>query len=145
MAAAPNPPVENQAPPKDLETSDEGWDLDDDDDDVPGWEDDAKGSSDEVKAIDATLARFSAVHDELAAEEAARRKRFPWLKSKRKEPELGQDMPFDFVEGRDAQASRLEWKKKRRKRRTQRLVLILVIVVALAAGAAVFALRHLLF
>jgi hypothetical protein len=89
----------------------------------------------EVKAIDATLARFSAVHDQIAEEEAARRKRYSWLYGKRKEPELGQDMPFDFVEGRDAQSSRVQWKKKQRKKRIRWVLQLLMIIAALGVAA----------
>ncbi|MCC5698280.1 hypothetical protein LH612_34615, partial [Klebsiella pneumoniae] len=81
----------------------------------------ADDREEEIKQIDATLARFSAVHDEIAREEEQRRKKYAWLFGKRKEPELGTDMPFDFVEGRDG-ISRMEWKKKQRKRRPQILV-----------------------
>jgi LCP family protein required for cell wall assembly len=98
---------------------------------------DQKGDSDEVKAIDATLARFSAVHDQIAEEEAARRKKFAWLLGKRKEPELGRDMPFDFVEGRDSQASRLEWKKDKRKRRMGLLLKALAVAAALMIFVAI--------
>ncbi|MHA6801543.1 hypothetical protein [Bounagaea algeriensis] len=83
----------------------------------------------EVEEIDATLARFSAVHDEIAREEEARRNKFKWLRRKGSEPELGKDMPFDFVEGQDG-TSRVERKKQRRKRRTH-------VLVAAAAVAAV--------
>lgn len=83
----------------------------------------------DVQEIDATLARFSAVHDEIAQEEAARRKKFGWLFGQRKEPELGTDMPFDFHEGRDGQ-SRVEWKKKQRKRRSN-LIMVAGVAVAL--------------
>lgn len=93
----------------------------------------ADDREEEIKQIDATLARFSAVHDEIAREEEQRRKKYAWLFGKRKEPELGTDMPFDFVEGRDG-ISRMEWKKKQRKRRTQ----ILVMALALAASLTVF-------
>lgn len=88
-------------------------------------------SSDEVRAIDATLARFSAVHDQIAVEEADRRKRYSWLLGKRKEPELGRDMPFDFREGRDSKASRLEWKQQKRRRRTGLLIKALAVAAAL--------------
>jgi hypothetical protein len=115
-------------------------DLDVDDLDVDDLDVDEGGGADsaEVKAIDATLARFSAVHDQIAEEEEARRKRFTWLLGKRKaEPELGKDMPFDFVEGRDAQASRREWKKEQRKHRTARIATVLAIVVVLGLLVAV--------
>ncbi|MGJ7905817.1 LCP family protein [Actinopolyspora sp. H202] len=72
-------------------------------------------------AIDATLARFSAVHDELAAEEEKRRKKYAWLWGSRKEPEPGQDMPFDFAENRDASSSRVEWRKEKQRRRLRML------------------------
>ena len=87
----------------------------------------------EIRQIDATLARFSAVHDEIAREEAARRKKYAWLLGKRKEPELGTDMPFDFHEGRDGK-SRMEWKKQQRKRRTN----LIVMAIAMAASLTVF-------
>ncbi|GAA0505960.1 LCP family protein [Saccharopolyspora thermophila] len=105
--------------------------LDDDPDDLDEDADDDRAA--EIRQIDATLARFSAVHDEIAAEEAARRKKYAWLLGKRKEPELGTDMPFDFVEGRDGQ-SRMEWKKKQRKRRTN----IIMMALAMAASLTVF-------
>ncbi len=85
-------------------------------------------------AIDATLARFSAVHDQIAEEEEARRKRYGWLLGKRKEPEPGQDMPFDFKDGRDGEFSRVEWKKQRRQRRATRLLK----AVAIAAAVTIF-------
>lgn len=91
---------------------------------------------DQTRSIDATLARFSAVHDQIAAEEDARRKKF-WFFGKRKEPELGRDMPFDFRQGDDTQASRLEWKKDRRKRRISVLLTALVVAVVLTAVVAV--------
>lgn len=103
----------------------------DSEDDAPAR--DADEDDEEVRAIDATLARFSAVHDEIAKEEAERRNKFAWLFGKRgKEPELGTDMPFDFVEGRDANASRLEWKKQQRKQRTARIGKIAALVAAIA-------------
>jgi hypothetical protein len=138
-AAEAKAPAETRNSAVESPPSEADWDLDDDGAD---WSDDQEGNSDEVKAIDATLARFSAVHDQIAEEEAARRKRYSWLLGKRKEPELGKDMPFDFVEGRDAQASRLEWKKKRHKRRVKRILMVVVIIAVLAA-AAVLALRWL--
>jgi hypothetical protein len=129
---SPKVPVEDQTPAAESVASDADWDLDDD---VADWDvEEQAGNSDEVKAIDATLARFSAVHDQLAEEEAARRNRYSWLMGKRKEPELGEDMPFDFVEGRDSKASRREWKKKQRKRRVTRILLVLVVLAALAAA-----------
>ncbi|MDP9642938.1 LCP family protein required for cell wall assembly [Actinopolyspora lacussalsi] len=89
---------------------------------------DGDGSADEQDddneasaAIDATLARFSAVHDELAAEEEKRRKKYAWLWGSRKEPEPGQDMPFDFAEDRDANSSRVEWRKGKQRRRLRML------------------------
>lgn len=97
-----------------------------------------EGDESEEAKIDATLARFSAVHDDLANEEAERRKKFSWLFGMKREPELGRDIPFDFVEGRDAQESRMQWKKEERKQRTKRVaigasiaVALLVIVMAL--------------
>ena len=95
---------------------------------------------DEVRQIDATLARFSAVHDQIAEEEAERRKKLSWLFGMRKEPELGRDMPFDFVEGRDAGASRMDWKKEQRKRRSKRtwqvaaVAAVLIICVVTGIG-----------
>lgn len=76
----------------------------------------------DVQEIDATLARFSAVHDEIAREEEQRRHKLGWLRGNRAEPELGKDMPFDFVEGREG-TSRVEWKKQQRKKRTNVMVL----------------------
>lgn len=104
-----------------------------DEDEFEDFEEDAEVRKNDIKEIDATLARFSAVHDEIAAEEAARRKKYSWLLGKRREPELGTDIPFDFVEGRDGQ-SRMEWKKKQRKRRTN----LIVMAVAMAASLTVF-------
>ncbi|MFR9730396.1 LCP family protein [Saccharopolyspora sp. MS10] len=92
---------------------------------------DGAGDSDEIRQIDATLARFSAVHDEIAIEEDARRKKYSWLFGMRKEPELGRDMPFDFVEGREAGSSRMDWKKEQRKRRTIRILKALAVAAAL--------------
>lgn len=122
----------------------EGADPDglDDEDETP-W-DQLDNPVDRTRAIDATLARFSAVHDQIAEEEAERRNKYSWLLGKRSaEPELGKDMPFDFVEGRDAGASRMEWKAQERKRRSMRLLGILAIVIAvvavLAAGVIFFA------
>jgi LCP family protein required for cell wall assembly len=112
--------------PDDFDDVDEFEDLDD-------VEEDVEERKNDIKAIDATLARFSAVHDEIAAEEAARRRKYSWLLGKRKEPELGTDMPFDFHEGRDGK-SRMEWKKKQRKRRTN----LIVMAVAMAASLCVF-------
>ncbi|RCW47029.1 LytR family transcriptional attenuator [Halopolyspora algeriensis] len=90
-----------------------------------------------TQAIDATLARFSAVHDQIAEEEARRRNRFGRLLGKRKEPELGQDMPFDFIEGgRNGDASRVEWKQQQRKQRTVRLGKVLAIAAAVAVFVA---------
>ncbi|MFC7344723.1 hypothetical protein ACFQRI_25220, partial [Saccharopolyspora griseoalba] len=102
--------------------------FDDDDDDFGGEEVEREERNNDVQQIDATLARFSAVHDEIAAEEAKRRRFF----GKRKEPELGTDMPFDFhdSEGRDGK-SRMEWKKNQRKRRTNLIVLSVAIVASL--------------
>ncbi len=93
-------------------------------------------NEDQTRSIDATLARFSAVHDQIAAEEDARRKKF-WFFGKRKEPELGRDMPFDFRQGDDTQASRLEWKKERRKRRVSMLLKALAVAAVLTAVVAV--------
>lgn len=93
----------------------------------------APDGQDRTSAIDATLARFSAVHDEIAAEEARRRKRYAWLPGKRKEPEPGQDMPFDFTENR-AGASRVEWRKYQRRRRA----VLAGKTMAVAAAIAVF-------
>ncbi|SEG90948.1 transcriptional attenuator, LytR family [Saccharopolyspora kobensis] len=124
------------AAPDDLAELDEFDELDDDDLETDLDSDDEEEDEDreaDIKQIDATLARFSAVHDEIAAEEEARRKKFSWLLGKRKEPELGTDMPFDFHEGRDGQ-SRMEWKKKQRKRRTH----LIVAAVAVAASLSVF-------
>ncbi|WP_258344030.1 LCP family glycopolymer transferase [Saccharopolyspora gregorii] len=106
-------------------TADDAEDADEDD------ADSAENDSDEIRQIDATLARFSAVHDEIAIEEDARRKKYSWLFGMRKEPELGRDMPFDFVEGRDAGSSRMDWKKEQRKRRTIRILKALAVAAAL--------------
>ncbi|RRO13290.1 LytR family transcriptional regulator [Saccharopolyspora rhizosphaerae] len=95
--------------------------------------DDSGERKNDIEQIDLTLARFSAVHDEIAAEEAKRRKRYAWLPGHKKEPELGSDMPFDFHEDRGG-ASRVEWKKKQRKRRTN----LIVMAVAVAASLTVF-------
>ncbi|MEV5542577.1 LCP family protein [Saccharopolyspora shandongensis] len=115
-----------------LDEFDEFDDLDDvEDADEPG--ETGEERKNDIKEIDATLARFSAVHDEIAAEEEARRKKYSWLLGKRREPELGTNIPFDFVEGRDGQ-SRVEWKKKQRKRRTN----LIVMAVAMAASLTVF-------
>ncbi|MDR7302223.1 LCP family protein [Haloactinomyces albus] len=90
-----------------------------------------------TQAIDATLARFSAVHDQIAEEEAQRRKRFGWLLGKHKEPELGQDMPFDFVEGgRNGDSSRVEWKQQQRRKRTLRFGKALAVMAAVAVFVA---------
>lgn len=123
------------APADDLdELADEADELDELDQDSADDEEELDESRKaDIEEIDATLARFSAVHDEIAAEEAARRKKYAWLLGKRKEPELGTDMPFDFHEGRDGQ-SRMEWKRKQRKRRTN----IIVMAVAVAASLSVF-------
>lgn len=108
--------------------------LDEDDDEF------VEDDDDEVRQIDATLARFSAVHDQIAEEEAERRKKLSWLFGMRKEPELGRDMPFDFVEGRDAGASRMDWKKEQRKRRSKRtwqvaaVAAVLIICVVTGIG-----------
>ncbi len=134
------PPVEEKTqiaapvipqPGEDAKTSDAadaGTTFVEDDDDLDA---ESPSDSDEIRSIDATLARFSAVHDQIAVEEAERRKRYSWLLGKRKEPELGRDMPFDFREGRDSKASRLEWKKQQRKRRISLLVKALAVVAAL--------------
>lgn len=102
------------------------------DDRGEGSDPSARLDEDQTRSIDATLARFSAVHDQIAAEEDARRKKF-WFFGKRKEPELGRDMPFDFRQGNDSQASRLEWKKERRKRRISMLLKALAVAVILTA------------
>ena len=111
---------------------DEEGDLDYDDDFE--YEDDLDyevGDESEEAKIDATLARFSAVHDEIANEEAERRRKFSWLFGMKREPELGRDIPFDFAEGRDAQESRMQWKKQERKQRTKRVAIGASIAVAL--------------
>lgn len=105
--------------------ADEADPFDDEDDERP------ENDSDEVKAIDATLARFSAVHDQIAVEEAERRKKYSWLFGKRRNPELGRDIPFEFTEGRDAEQSRMEWKQKQRKRRTIRIIQVVAVAAAL--------------
>lgn len=92
-----------------------------------------KDEQNRTSAIDATLARFSAVHDQIAEEEAARRKRYGWLFGYRKEPEPGEDMPFNFSEG-DGRSSRVEGKKHVRRRRVTRLLK----AVAIAAAVTVF-------
>jgi LCP family protein required for cell wall assembly len=112
---------------------DDEFDEFDEFDDLDDAEEDVEERKNDIKEIDATLARFSAVHDEIAAEEAARRNKYSWLLGKRKEPELGTDMPFDFHEGRDGK-SRMEWKKKQRKRRTN----LIVMAIAMAASLCVF-------
>ncbi|KAA5829275.1 LytR family transcriptional regulator [Saccharopolyspora hirsuta] len=121
------------AAPDDLSDLVDDDEFDELDEDLESDEDADEDRKADIKQIDATLARFSAVHDEIAAEEEARRKKFAWLLGKRKEPELGTDMPFDFHEGRDGQ-SRMEWKKKQRKRRTN----LIVMAVAVAASLSVF-------
>jgi hypothetical protein len=136
-AAAPGPAAPSHSPG----STEADWDLDEDAEDE-SWDVDQENHSEEVKAIDATLARFSAVHDQIAQEEADRRKKYSWLLGQRKQPELGEDMPFDFIEGRDAQASRLEWKRQQRKRRIQRIFFVVAIVVVVVGGA-VLALRML--
>jgi hypothetical protein len=93
-----------------------------------------RSSGDEVAEIDATLARFSAVHDQIATEEAQRRKKYQWLFGMRREPELGRDIPFDFVEGRDAGESRTQWKKQARNRHRKQLMIVLAIVAVVLAG-----------
>ncbi|WP_245693831.1 LCP family protein [Actinopolyspora mzabensis] len=98
----------------------------DDEESADEQDDDNEASA----AIDATLARFSAVHDELAAEEEKRRKKYAWLWGSRKEPEPGQDMPFDFAEDRDANSSRVEWRKGKRRRRMQTLGRVAAVGVA---------------
>ncbi|NHD16383.1 MULTISPECIES: LCP family protein [unclassified Actinopolyspora] len=118
-------------PDSDAEDSDE--DAGEDESDSVDDEDDANADS-AADDIDATLARFSAVHDEIAAEEAKRRKRFAWLFGNRKEPEPGQDMPFDFSDDRGGSASRVEWRRDKRRQRLQRLGKSL----ALAAAVLVF-------
>lgn len=94
----------------------------------------AESTDNAADDIDATLARFSAVHDEIAAEEAKRRKRFAWLFGDHKEPEPGQDMPFDFSDDRGGSASRVEWRKAKRRKRVRTLGKSL----AVAAAALVF-------
>ncbi|MDA3627880.1 LCP family protein [Saccharopolyspora sp. WRP15-2] len=123
------------AAPDDLSDLVDDDEFDDLDEDLEADEESSEERQADIKQIDATLARFSAVHDEIAAEEEARRKKFSWLLGKRKEPELGTDMPFDFhdEEGRGGQ-SRMEWKKKQRKRRTN----LIVMAVAVAASLSVF-------
>ncbi|PRW62463.1 LCP family protein, partial [Actinopolyspora mortivallis] len=96
-------------------------------------EEDAESDEDRansIDSIDATLARFSAVHDELAAEEAKKRKRFAWLFGERKEPEPGQDMPFDFTSDREGSSSRVEWRRHKRRRRLRRTVKSLATLAA---------------
>ncbi|WP_010312596.1 LCP family protein [Saccharopolyspora spinosa] len=121
------------APAVSADAYDEFDEFDEFEDGAEDAEVDVEERKNDIKEIDATLARFSAVHDEIAAEEAARRKKYAWLLGKRREPELGTDIPFDFVEGRDGQ-SRMEWKKKQRKRRTN----LIVMAVAMAASLTVF-------
>ncbi|MBA8827252.1 LCP family protein required for cell wall assembly [Saccharopolyspora lacisalsi] len=104
-------------------------DVSEDAEDVPGADEQPNGEY--TAAIDATLARFSAVHDQIAEEEAQRRNRFAWLFRKRREPELGQDsLPFDFAVGRDSRSSRMESKQQHRKQRS------VFAIKALAATAA---------
>ncbi|WP_017977034.1 LCP family protein [Actinopolyspora halophila] len=102
--------------------------------DSAGEDADEEDVSEAADDIDATLARFSAVHDEIAAEEAKRRKRFAWLFGNHKEPEPGQDMPFDFSDDRGGSASRVEWRKAKRRKRVRTLGKSL----AVAAAALVF-------
>ena len=123
-------PTGTAAEPVDSPAEESDLDFDD------SWEE-LESPADRTRAIDATLARFSAVHDQIAVEEAARRKKYSWLLGKRSEPELGRDMPFDFVEGRDAGASRMEWKQQERKRRSMRLLMILAIVAVIVGVAVV--------
>ncbi|NYH78821.1 LCP family protein required for cell wall assembly [Actinopolyspora biskrensis] len=113
----------------------ESAEEDADDEDVDDAAEDEGADGDKAADdIDATLARFSAVHDEIAAEEAKRRKRFAWLFGNRKEPEPGQDMPFDFADDRGGSASRVEWRKDKRRKRVRTLGKSL----AVAAAALVF-------
>ncbi|MEV4728706.1 LCP family protein [Saccharopolyspora sp. NPDC049426] len=134
--AKPTPPPVEQAEKTAIVAPADGYsELDEFDDEAGiaedfGDEDDRKN---DIEQIDLTLARFSAVHDEIAAEEAKRRKRYAWLPGNKKEPELGSDMPFDFRDDRGG-GSRMEWKKKQRKRRTH----LIVMAVAVAASLTVF-------
>lgn len=100
----------------------------------PDVEYEEAGGSEEVAEIDATLARFSAVHDQIATEEAQRRKKYAWLFGMRREPELGRDIPFDFVEGRDAAESRMQYKKQSRKQQKKKLMIVVGAVVLLLVG-----------
>ena len=100
----------------------------------PESESDEEGGSDEVAEIDATLARFSAVHDQIATEEAQRRKKYQWLFGMRREPELGRDIPFDFVEGRDAAESRMQYKKQTRKQHKKKIMIVVGAVLLLLIG-----------
>ncbi|MEB3370199.1 LCP family protein [Saccharopolyspora mangrovi] len=130
------PPVERAEETAIVAPADGYSELDEFDDEAAiGGEDldDAEERKNDIEQIDLTLARFSAVHDEIAAEEAKRRKRYAWLPGNKKEPELGSDMPFDFHEDRGG-GSRVEWKKKQRKRRTH----LIVMAVAVAASLTVF-------
>ncbi|WP_344685069.1 LCP family protein, partial [Saccharopolyspora taberi] len=130
--AAPKPATPKPAAPKPAEETEIVQALDAEDVEVDEADEESGADKDaEVRAIDATLARFSAVHDEIAEEEAARRKKYAWLFGKRREPELGSDMPFDYVEGRDAGASRMEWKAQQRKRRTGLIIKALAVAAAL--------------
>ncbi|MGW1680376.1 LCP family glycopolymer transferase [Saccharopolyspora sp. NPDC002376] len=136
-AAPPNAAEETAivAAPDDLSDLIDDDEFDDLDEDLEADEEPSEEREADIKQIDATLARFSAVHDEIAAEEEKRRKKLSWLPGRRKEPELGTDMPFDFhdSEGRGSQ-SRMELKKKQRKRRTN----LIVMAVAVAASLSVF-------
>ncbi|MDI2031089.1 LCP family protein [Saccharopolyspora sp. TS4A08] len=130
------PPVERAEETAIVQPADGYSELDEFDDEAEVVDDDLDGDGDrknDIEQIDLTLARFSAVHDEIAAEEAKRRKRYAWLPGNKKEPELGSDMPFDFHDDRGG-ASRMEWKKKQRKRRTN----LIVMAVAVAASLTVF-------
>ncbi|TWF94816.1 LCP family protein [Saccharopolyspora dendranthemae] len=134
--AKPTPPPVERAEETAIVAPADGYsELDEFDDEVEvgGQAVDDGERQNDIEQIDLTLARFSAVHDEIAAEEAKRRKRYAWLPGNKKEPELGSDMPFDFHDDRGG-ASRMEWKKKQRKRRTH----LIVMAVAVAASLTVF-------
>lgn len=134
--AKPTPPQVQQAEKTAIVAPADGYSELDEFDDEAGIAEDFGDDDDrknDIEQIDLTLARFSAVHDEIAAEEAKRRKRYAWLPGNKKEPELGSDMPFDFRDNRGG-GSRMEWKKKQRKRRTH----LIVMAVAVAASLTVF-------
>lgn len=134
--AKPTPPPVQQAEKTAIVAPADGYSELDEFDDEAGIAEDFGDDDDrknDIEQIDLTLARFSAVHDEIAAEEAKRRKRYAWLPGNKKEPELGSDMPFDFRDNRGG-GSRMEWKKKQRKRRTH----LIVMAVAVAASLTVF-------